>query len=122
MVYQALYRQWRPMTFSQVIGQEAVVQTLRRQIETGRIAHAYLFCGCRGTGKTSITAAFAVLAGGHAVLCDCDVDAADLHLVLEPVIRERHEFKSGHEAVIRQEDCMACGVCVELCRFVAQGE
>ena len=54
MVYQALYRQWRPMTFSQVIGQEAVVQTLRRQIETGRIAHAYLFCGCRGTGKTSI--------------------------------------------------------------------
>ena len=78
-----------------------------------------IISGKGGTGKTSITAAFAVLAGGHAVLCDCDVDAADLHLVLEPVIRERHEFKSGHEAVIRQEDCMACGVCVELCRFGA---
>jgi len=54
MAYQALYRQWRPMTFEQVIGQEAVVKTLRRQIETGRIAHAYLFCGCRGTGKTTL--------------------------------------------------------------------
>ena len=54
MAYQALYRQWRPVTFSQVIGQEAVVKTLRHQIETGRIAHAYLFCGCRGTGKTTL--------------------------------------------------------------------
>ncbi len=54
MAYQALYRQWRPMTFAQVVGQEAVVRTLRRQIETGRIAHAYLFCGCRGTGKTTL--------------------------------------------------------------------
>ena len=54
MAYQALYRKWRPLTFEQVVGQESVVKTLRRQIETGRIAHAYLFCGCRGTGKTSI--------------------------------------------------------------------
>lgn len=54
MAYQALYRQWRPSTFEQVVGQEAVVKTLRRQIETGRIAHAYLFCGCRGTGKTTL--------------------------------------------------------------------
>ncbi len=54
MAYQALYRQWRPASFAQVIGQEAVVSTLRRQVETGRIAHAYLFCGCRGTGKTTI--------------------------------------------------------------------
>ncbi len=54
MAYQALYRQWRPMTFAEVVGQEAVVKTLKRQIETGRIAHAYLLCGCRGTGKTSI--------------------------------------------------------------------
>jgi DNA polymerase-3 subunit gamma/tau len=54
MAYQALYRQWRPASFAQVIGQEAIVSTLRRQVETGRIAHAYLFCGCRGTGKTTI--------------------------------------------------------------------
>jgi DNA polymerase-3 subunit gamma/tau len=54
MAYQALYRQWRPLKFEDVVGQEAVVRTLRRQVETGRIAHAYLFCGCRGTGKTSL--------------------------------------------------------------------
>lgn len=54
MAYQAMYRQWRPLTFSQVIGQEAIVKTLKNQIETGRIAHAYLFCGCHGTGKTTL--------------------------------------------------------------------
>ena len=53
MAYQALYRQWRPATFSQMIGQEAIVRTLRNQVASGRIAHAYLFCGSRGTGKTS---------------------------------------------------------------------
>lgn len=53
MAYQALYRQWRPMDFSSMVSQEAVVNTLRNQITTGRIAHAYLFCGSRGTGKTS---------------------------------------------------------------------
>ena len=53
MAYQALYRQWRPADFSSMVGQEAVVQTLRNQIQSGRIAHAYLFCGSRGTGKTS---------------------------------------------------------------------
>lgn len=53
MAYQALYRQWRPFSFSQMVGQEAVVRTLKNQIVSGRIAHAYLFCGSRGTGKTS---------------------------------------------------------------------
>ncbi|MBR6569150.1 MAG: DNA polymerase III subunit gamma/tau [Clostridia bacterium] len=53
MAYQALYRQWRPADFSSMVSQEAVVSTLRNQITTGRIAHAYLFCGSRGTGKTS---------------------------------------------------------------------
>ncbi len=54
MAYQALYRRWRPMTFGQVLGQTATVKTLRHQIETGQIAHAYLFCGCHGTGKTTL--------------------------------------------------------------------
>ena len=54
MAYQALYRKWRPQPFEQVLGQTATVKTLRRQIEDGRIAHAYLFCGCRGTGKTTM--------------------------------------------------------------------
>ena len=53
MAYQALYRQWRPVDFSSMVSQEAIVGTLRNQITTGRIAHAYLFCGSRGTGKTS---------------------------------------------------------------------
>lgn len=54
MAYQALYRKWRPTTFESVIGQTATVKTLRHQIESGRIAHAYLFCGCHGTGKTTM--------------------------------------------------------------------
>lgn len=52
-MYQALYRVYRPKTFSEMVGQEAIVRTLRSQVMTGRIAHAYLFCGSRGTGKTS---------------------------------------------------------------------
>ncbi|MFH1075628.1 MAG: ATP-binding protein [Pseudomonadota bacterium] len=74
--------------------------------------------GKGGTGKTSLTASFAVLAD-RPVIADCDVDAADLHLVLSPEITERHEFRSGHEAVIRYEDCMGCGACLEHCRFEA---
>lgn len=53
MSYQALYRQWRPAHFDDFVGQESVIATLRNQVQTGRIAHAYLFCGSRGTGKTS---------------------------------------------------------------------
>ena len=53
MAYQALYRQWRPKDFSHMVGQETIIETLRHQVQTGRIAHAYLFCGSRGTGKTS---------------------------------------------------------------------
>ncbi len=53
MSYQVLYRAWRPGTFSEICGQDAVVKTLRRQVLTDRIAHAYLFCGTRGTGKTT---------------------------------------------------------------------
>jgi len=77
-----------------------------------------IISGKGGTGKTSVTASLAVLAG-HPVICDCDVDAADLHLVLEPEIREEHEFRSGHEAIIRQIDCTGCGICRDLCRFGA---
>lgn len=52
-MYQSLYRTFRPRTFDEIIGQSAIVQTLKNQILSGRIAHAYLFCGTRGTGKTS---------------------------------------------------------------------
>ena len=74
--------------------------------------------GKGGTGKTSITASFAVLAD-RPVIADCDVDASDLHLVLSPQIKECHEFRSGHEAVIRQDDCIGCGECLSHCRFKA---
>ncbi|MBO4896994.1 MAG: DNA polymerase III subunit gamma/tau [Clostridia bacterium] len=53
MAYEALYRQWRPLTFDDVVGQEHVTNTLKNEIEQGRVGHAYLFCGSRGTGKTS---------------------------------------------------------------------
>jgi len=56
--YQALYRKWRPMTFDDVVGQKHVSDTLKTGIATGRIAHAYLFCGTRGTGKTSTAKIF----------------------------------------------------------------
>ena len=74
--------------------------------------------GKGGTGKTSITASFAALAK-RAVVCDCDVDAADLHLVLSPEVRQRNDFYSGNLAVINQEKCVACGLCEEYCRFEA---
>ncbi len=80
-----------------------------------------IISGKGGTGKTSVTASFAVLAK-QAVLADCDVDAADLHLVLKPDIQTRHEFRSGHEAVIREDACNGCGTCLELCRFDAVRE
>ena len=74
--------------------------------------------GKGGTGKTSLAASFAVLAH-RPVVADCDVDAADLHLVLSPRIKKRHEFRSGHEAVVCQEDCIGCGACLAHCRFGA---
>ncbi len=58
MAYTALYRKWRPVSFSEIVGQEAIIQTLLNQIQSGRIAHAYLFCGTRGTGKTTTAKIF----------------------------------------------------------------
>ncbi len=77
-----------------------------------------IISGKGGTGKTSLTASFAVLAK-DAVLADCDVDAADLHLLLSPEIQEKHEFRSGFEAVIDPQRCTGCGACLILCRFDA---
>ena len=74
--------------------------------------------GKGGTGKTSVVASFAALARGK-VLADCDVDAADLHLLLKPVVREEREFWSGQVASIDKQKCTECGLCQELCRFGA---
>jgi len=77
-----------------------------------------IISGKGGTGKTSLAASLAVLAG-RSVVADCDVDAADLHLILSPRLRERRDFLSGNEAVIREQDCAGCGECMALCRFDA---
>lgn len=77
-----------------------------------------IISGKGGTGKTSVAASFAILAD-RPVIADCDVDAADLHLVLAPSIWERHEFRSGREARIRPDACRRCGACAESCRFGA---
>ncbi len=69
MGYQALYRRYRPATFDDFVGQEAVIRTLRSQVASGRIAHAYLFTGTRGTGKTSTAKVFA-----RAVNCETPVN------------------------------------------------
>ncbi len=69
MAYMALYRKWRPMTFEDVVEQGAVVSILKNAVMTGRIAHAYLFCGTRGTGKTTLAKIFA-----RAVNCEHPVD------------------------------------------------
>lgn len=71
MSYTTLYRKWRPTSFEEVRGQDHIVKTLKNQINSGRIGHAYLFCGTRGTGKTSIAKIFA-----RAVNCEHPVDGS----------------------------------------------
>ncbi len=71
MAYQAIYRKWRPLVFEDIVGQTHVTATLKRQIQTGKIAHAYLFCGTRGTGKTTAAKVFS-----RAVNCLNPVDGS----------------------------------------------
>jgi len=74
--------------------------------------------GKGGTGKTVTTASFASLSEKK-VLCDCDVDAADLYLLLHPDIKETHKFIGGKSAIIDKELCTGCGECIKVCRFGA---
>lgn len=74
--------------------------------------------GKGGTGKTILTASFARLAENK-VMADCDVDAADLHLILHPEVKEKHEFKGLPKAFINQEKCTGCGECAIACRYGA---
>jgi len=84
----------------------------------GFMKELVVISGKGGTGKTSIVAAFAALAK-NAVLADCDVDAADLHLVLEPKVKQTHDFSGGKQASIITEKCIGCGKCRDMCRFDA---
>ena len=78
-----------------------------------------IISGKGGTGKTSITASFAYLGGKDIVVADCDVDAADMHLLLEPDFKNSEDFYSGELAIINYEICINCGKCAEVCRFNA---
>ncbi len=77
-----------------------------------------IISGKGGTGKTILTASFAVLAQER-VMVDCDVDAADLHLLLHPKVVEDNEFRSGKTAKIKSDLCTQCGECLRVCRFDA---
>jgi len=75
--------------------------------------------GKGGTGKTFLTASLACLSGSKKVMVDCDVDAANLYLLLNPDIKKTRVFKGSYEAEINQDKCIQCGKCVEACRFEA---
>jgi MinD superfamily P-loop ATPase len=75
--------------------------------------------GKGGTGKTSLTASFACLEGSDVVVADCDVDAADMHLLMQPDFKEITDFYSGELAIINQDECTRCGKCADICRFNA---
>jgi MinD superfamily P-loop ATPase len=77
-----------------------------------------ILSGKGGTGKTSIVGSFAAVAQNK-ILADCDVDAADLHLLLNPSVREQNDFFSGQVAVIDEDKCTECGLCQDECRFDA---
>ncbi len=90
--------------------------------EENRIRQIVIISGKGGTGKTSVAVSFASLfhSGGTAcVIADCDVDAADMHLVTAPELISGERFISGNEAVIDEDNCVSCGKCFDLCRFGA---
>jgi len=82
------------------------------------VKETVVLSGKGGTGKTSIVGSFAVLAKNKA-LTDCDVDAADLCLLLQPTLKEDNEFWSGQVAVIDEDKCTQCGLCEDVCRYDA---
>lgn len=84
-----------------------------------RIKEIVVLSGKGGTGKTSVTAAFALIAGKDAIIADCDVDAANMHLLLKPDFAYSEEYFGGELAVLDQLKCIKCGKCKEVCRFDA---
>jgi MinD superfamily P-loop ATPase len=98
-----------PATFSSELVQLGKSNGLRELV---------IISGKGGTGKTSIAASFVALAA-RAAAADCDVDAADLHLLLAPTVRERRSFSGGNAALVDPERCIGCGRCADQCRFKA---
>ncbi|MEJ2717021.1 MAG: ATP-binding protein [Deltaproteobacteria bacterium] len=77
--------------------------------------------GKGGTGKTTLTASFALLSG-NAILADCDVDAPDLHILAHPNVRHAEDFRGGVKARIDPDICSQCGACLDACRYDAVSE
>jgi MinD superfamily P-loop ATPase len=100
------------------LGQGPMPSELVRLGRKRDVPELVVISGKGGTGKTSIVASFAALAERGAV-ADCDVDAADLHLVLAPAVRQRRPFSGGKTALIAPDRCTGCGECVPRCRFGA---
>ena len=90
-------------------------------MSSAKIKEIAVLSGKGGTGKTSLVGALAAIIPDK-ILVDCDVDAPDLHLLLDPQIRKTERFMGGRKAVIRAENCTACGLCREVCNFQAISE
>lgn len=84
-----------------------------------RIKEIVVLSGKGGTGKTSVAASFALIAGKDAIIADCDVDAANMHLLLKPNFAYSQEYYGGDVAVLDQDKCISCGKCKDVCRFNA---
>jgi len=83
------------------------------------IKEIVVLSGKGGTGKTSVAAAFGLIAGRAAIIADCDVDAANMHLLLKPDFAYSEEYFGGDVAILDQDKCTLCGKCKEVCRFNA---
>lgn len=90
-------------------------------MNNGDVKQLLVISGKGGTGKTTLVSSFAALAGVK-VLSDCDVDAADLHLILKPIPQVREEFSGGKVAVKNDDLCTDCGICRDYCRYDAIDE
>jgi len=90
----------------------------KNEVEQNKIKQLAIVSGKGGTGKTTIAAAFASLAKNK-VMVDCDVDAADLHLLLQPKIVRQEKYYGGRSPKVDLDKCTQCGLCTEVCRFNA---
>jgi len=104
-------------SIGEIVAGEHVLKSDRRAADYRELT---IISGKGGTGKTTVTGSFAILAGESdegQVLADNDVDAADLHLLLKPQVREAHPFVGGTKAVVNSDLCIGCGKCAEICHF-----